>query len=432
VLRNPLRGLPREVSALVAVAFAVAIGFGIVAPAIPLFATHFGVNRAAAGAVISAFAAARLVSALAGGWLVDRVGERTVLALGIGIVAVSSALAGVAQSYAQLIVLRGVGGVGSAMFTVSALSLLLRSVSAEQRGQASGLFSGGFLLGAIAGPAVGGLVVGIDIRLPFFLYAGTLAVAGTIALTMLRREPPRSAADVAARPARIGLGTALRHPAYRAAMITNLADAWAVLGVRSALLPLFVTQQLHHSSVWTGIGFAVVSLVNGATLLPAGRIADRLGRKRVMLLGCFIGTGAMAILALVENLPGFLIAMVVFGLGSGLLDVAPAAVVGDVVGPGGGTAVAGYQMAGDAGVVIGPVVTGHLVDVTSYGAAFGVTGGVLALAGALVAIAPETFAGSEAKESGADVEGSAEIGEQVVDALDTYGATDEIARDLEG
>jgi MFS family permease len=425
VPRNPLRGLPREVTALVAVAFAVAVGFGIVAPAIPLFATHFGVNKAAAGAVISAFAFARLVSALGGGWLVDRIGERSVLALGIGIVAVSSALAGLAQSYAQLIVLRGIGGVGSAMFTVSALSLLLRSVPAEQRGQASGLFSGGFLVGAIAGPAVGGLVVGIDIRLPFFLYAGTLAAAGTIALAMLRREPPRSMAEVAQRPARVGLRKALAHPAYRAAMVTNLADAWAVLGVRSALLPLFVTQQLHHTSVWTGVGFAVVSLVNGSTLIPAGRIADSIGRKRVMLLGCFIGMGAMVILAAVENLTGFLIAMVVFGVGSGLLDVAPAAVVGDVVGPGGGTAVAAYQMAGDAGVVVGPVVTGHLVDVTSFGAAFGVTGAVLGAAGVLVAIAPETFESSDDGESGG------EISEQVVDALESYGATDEIARDLE-
>ena len=70
--QNPLRGLPREVGALVAVAFAVAVGFGIVAPAIPGFARQFGVSHAAAGAVISAFALARLASALFGGWLVDR------------------------------------------------------------------------------------------------------------------------------------------------------------------------------------------------------------------------------------------------------------------------------------------------------------------------------------------------------------------------
>jgi len=146
-----MAGMPREVGVLTAVAFAVAVGFGVVAPAIPVYAREFGVGRTAAGAVISAFAFMRLVSALGSGRLVNRFGERVVLATGIGIVAVSSALAGLAQTYTQLLLLRGVGGVGSAMFTVSAISLLLRVVDADQRGKATGLWQSGFLIGAIAG-----------------------------------------------------------------------------------------------------------------------------------------------------------------------------------------------------------------------------------------------------------------------------------------
>src|ERR1044072_2977167 len=93
--------LQREVHALTAVAFAGAVGLGRVAAAIPVFARDFGVGRTAAGAVISAFAFMRLVSALASGRLVNRVGERVVLATGIGIVAVSSALPGLSASYTQ-------------------------------------------------------------------------------------------------------------------------------------------------------------------------------------------------------------------------------------------------------------------------------------------------------------------------------------------
>ena len=141
---------------MLAVAFAVALGFGIVAPVIPLFAREFGVGNAAAGAVVSAFAL-MMTSALAGGRLVERFGERAVLAAGLAIVAVSSVLAGLAQSYPQLLVLRGVGGVGSAMFTVSAVSLLLRIVRSDQRGRASAWFQGGFLAGGVTGPAFGGL-----------------------------------------------------------------------------------------------------------------------------------------------------------------------------------------------------------------------------------------------------------------------------------
>src|SRR5215218_9161408 len=214
--------LPREVLVLTAVAFAVAVGFGVVAPAIPVFARDFGVGRTAAGAVISAFAFMRLVSALASGRLVNRVGERVVLATGIGIVAVSSALAGLSQSYTQLLLLRGVGGVGSAMFTVSSMALLLRVVPDEQRGRATGLYQGGFILGGITGPAFGGPLTEWSIRAPFFVYAVTLAVAGGIAVGYLSHVSLRDRIDAHGAVEHTSLGQALRNRAYDTALLSNL------------------------------------------------------------------------------------------------------------------------------------------------------------------------------------------------------------------
>ncbi|MDP9431848.1 MAG: MFS transporter [Actinomycetota bacterium] len=385
-----LSGLPREVGVLVAVAFSVAVGFGIVAPAIPVFAREFGVGRTAAGAVLSAFALMRLVSILGVGRLVDRFGERLVLATGIGIVGVSSALAGLAQTYEQLLFLRGIGGIGSAMFTVSAVSLLLRVVGPDQRGQASGLFSGGFLLGGITGPALGGFVTAWSIRAPFFLYAGTLAVAGGIGLFALRHSALARAPEEDGRPQRTALLTALRSRAYRAALVTNFASHWAVLGVRAALVPLFVVEVLDVSLVWAGAGFGIVAGVNALILLPSGRLADTLGRRPLLIGGSLISAAAVGLLAVLPTLPAYVVAMVLFGLGSGMLDVAPAAVVGDIVQGRGGSVVATYQMAGDAGAVIGPLVAGQLADSLSYGAAFGATAGILLCAGLLSMAAPET------------------------------------------
>ena len=79
-------------------------------------------GNGAIGGVISFFALMRFMSALGSGRLVDSFGERIILATGIGIVAVSTGLAGLSQNYEQLLILRGFGGVGSAMFTVSASS----------------------------------------------------------------------------------------------------------------------------------------------------------------------------------------------------------------------------------------------------------------------------------------------------------------------
>lgn len=375
---------------LAAVAVAVALGFGIVAPAIPVFARSFGVSSALAGAVISVFAVMRLVMAAPAGRLVNRFGERRVLAVGIGIVAISSFLAGLARTYPQLLLLRGGGGIGSAMFSVSAMSLLLRSVPSSQRARASGMFSGGFLLGGITGPALGGLVTSISIRAPFFLYAGTLTIAGSIGLFALRRSTVGDRPEPGHRS-----GTTLRQAlglrAYRAALVANLADSWAAVGVRAAILPLFVIEAMHRSSIWTGIGFVIVAGVNAATLYPAGRYADRHGRRWVLIVGCCLSALAMALIAVRgTNLAVYATAMAVFGLGSGLLDVAPAAVVGDVVAGRGGPVIAVFQMSGDAGSVVGPIAAGLLVDALSFSWAFGVTAGVLGIAAMLGVIAPET------------------------------------------
>jgi DHA1 family multidrug resistance protein-like MFS transporter len=158
------------VAILTAISFTVALGYGVVAPAIPEFAHEFGVSAAAAASVVSAFALMRVVGALPAGRLVDRFGEHKVMATGIAIVAVSSLLAAFSQSFAQLLVLRGIGGLGSAMFSVSTQTLLLVSVPGEQRGRASGLYNGGFLLGGISGPVLGGFVAAWSLRAPFIIY----------------------------------------------------------------------------------------------------------------------------------------------------------------------------------------------------------------------------------------------------------------------
>jgi MFS family permease len=383
---RPFAGLPNEVGVLSAVAFSVAVGFGIVAPAIPVFARDFGVGRAAVGLVLSAFALMRLASALGVGRLIDIIGERVVLATGIAIVALSSALAGLAHSYLQLLVLRGAGGIGSAMFSVSAMGLLLRTVDARHRARSVGLFQGGFLLGGISGPAIGGPLAAWSIRAPFFVYAATLAVAGSVALVGLRHTalaPRRKGLDDATVLMRTTLRDALRARPYRAALVANLADSWAAMGVRNTLVPLFVLESLNRGTGWVGAGFALVALTNAAVLLPAGRVADERGRRPVMVAGCLFAGAAMVMLALMPHPVGYIVAMLVFGVGSGMLDVAPAAVVGDVAGKRGGTVVAAVQMAGDTGSVSGPVVAGWLADSWSYGVAFWATGGVLAFAAAL-------------------------------------------------
>ena len=207
-------------------------------------------------------------------------------------------------------------------------TLLLAVTTRAQRGRATGLFQGGFLMGGIAGPPLGGLVTGSSLRAPFFFYAVTLAVAGAVGLALLPRHERAPATGPAAAPVSppMRVRQALRLPAFRAAAFANLADNWASLGVRSAIVPLFVIEvsaraaaldggrlhRLHRrqrrdlaARRWAPTVVAGVSMLYRRTAVAA--------RSAVGLLAAT--TRASPAL--------FLVGMMIFGLGSGSLDVAP-------------------------------------------------------------------------------------------------------------
>jgi MFS family permease len=387
-VRVPERGeLPREVWVLAVIAFVVALGFGVVAPAIPLFARSFGVGSTAVGLAISAFAFFRFVSAFGGGSLVERFGERAVLAIGLVVVAVTTGAAGLATSFPVFLGLRAAGGTGSAMFTVAALSLLLRAAPPSHRGRAAATWQGGFILGGIAGPAAGGLLAELSPRLPFLLYAGALLTAGAVALVLLRTPAVARAESTDARavptggpaPAAPGLRAALRSRAYVAALVTNLGLGWVVFGVRNSLVPLYVTEELGRTVAWAGAGLLAGSLAQALGLLRSGRLADTWGRRPTLVLGTALGTTSLAVLVLPPDLTAFLASMAVFGLAAALLSSVPAALVGDVTPARGGRVVAVFQMAADLGAIVGPLVAGWLTDVASFQTAFAVTTAVLAI-----------------------------------------------------
>ena len=106
--KSPARTpVPREILVLIAAAFAIAVGYGLVAPVLPQYASSFGVGVAAASAVVSAFAFCRLMFAPAGGRVLDRIGERRTYLIGLVIVALSSFATAFAGSYWQLLLFRG-------------------------------------------------------------------------------------------------------------------------------------------------------------------------------------------------------------------------------------------------------------------------------------------------------------------------------------
>ena len=389
--RNGGAPLPRDIKVMLVAAFLIALGFGLVAPVLPQFATTFDVGATAAAVIVSIFAFMRLLFAPAGGALIGRLGERPVYVTGLLIVAASTAACAFAQDYWQLLIFRGLGGAGSVMFTVASMALVIRLAPPESRGRVSGAYASAFLIGNVCGPIVGGLLAGFGLRVPFLAYAGALVLAALVVQTQLSHAPGTGGRDGAAAPA-MKLGEAMGDSAYRASLLSSFANGWATFGVRMATVPLFAVAALGAGPEAAGWALAVFAAGNALALTFSGRLADSLGRKPMMVAGLVLTGAATGGIGLTQGLVFFLAASLLAGVGAGLLGPAQQAAVADVIGRerSGGRVLAVYQMTADIGAILGPVLTGLVADAFGYGWAFGATGAVLLLAAGAWLLARET------------------------------------------
>lgn len=371
--------LPADVWVLVAAAFAVAIGYGLVAPVLPQFARSFDVSVTAASVVVSAFAFFRLVFAPTGGFLVDRLGERRVYMTGLLIVAISTLATGVAQSYWQLLVFRGLGGLGSTMFTISAMALLTRLSPPGARGRIMGLYATAFLIGNIGGPVLGGVLAEFGMRVPFFVYSGSLLVATAVVAVFLRGGRRRSVDDQTPEQIPLPVKEALQDARYRAALASSFVNGWASFGVRVAIVPLFAAANFDAGPGIAGTALASFAVGTASVITVAGWLSDRYGRRPLVIAGLMISGGATVVMGWCDTVPLLVAASVVAGIGAGILNPSQQASVADVIGSdrAGGKVLATFQMASDSGAILGPVVVGLVVDRLGYKTGFAVSGALL-------------------------------------------------------
>ena len=359
-------------------------------PAIPVFSKSFGVNNAAIGLMVSAFAITRFCSGLISGSLVDRFGERTVFSSGVFMVSLFTFLAGMAQSYHQLLIFRAAGGLGSSMFSVAAYSVIMKSVDDNHRGRAQSVYQGSFLLGGIAGPAIGGLLSAISLRAPFFVYSVMLLLAGIVAFFFLKSDKLGTSSSKLVVEESTSVSEALRMKPYVIALVITFIATWVTFGLRASILPIFVTEELKSTTAVVGYGLAISAIMQGIYLLRAGRFSDSNGRRASAIIGANVVFIAILILTFATHVWMFILSMAILGLGGAFITTVPASIVGDVIQGKGGKVIGIFQMAGDAGMMVGPVVIGAISDVFSYRAAFGFSAAIFGIALALVYQIPET------------------------------------------
>ena len=170
------------------------VGFGIIMPVLPQFLMSLSEitlaeASAIAGYLVVSYALLQFVFAPIIGNLSDRFGRRKVLLVSLAAFSINYLIAGLAATIWVLFIGRVLTGITSA--THATANALIADVSPpEERAQNFGLMGVAFGLGFMVGPALGGIVGAIDIRLPFFLAAGLAALNTLYGFFVLKETLP--------------------------------------------------------------------------------------------------------------------------------------------------------------------------------------------------------------------------------------------------
>ena len=354
--RSPLRRLFLLVAAVVLVDTAF---YAAITPLLPHYTDELGLSKSAAGVLTASYAAGTLVGSLPGGWLAARWGVKPTLLLGLGILAVTSVVFGLAEHVALLDAARFVQGLGGACSWAAGVAWLIQGSPRERRGELIGAAIAAAIVGILLGPVIGGAATVLG---PEAVFSGVavlaLVLAGWAWLTpgVPPGEPPslRTVAVALRRPAVVGGIWLFCLPALFA-------------GVLNVLAPLRL-DHLGASGVAVGAVFLVAALVEGSLSPVVGRVSDRRGRLVPMRVGLAGGVAAAVILPL----PGEVILLavaVVFAVAALATFWAPAmALLSDAAETAGldqGLAVAVANLAWAGGHVVGGGLGAAVAEATA-------------------------------------------------------------------
>jgi EmrB/QacA subfamily drug resistance transporter len=376
LLRRTAEINPNAVLAVVAVAqFMVILDSTVVNVALPTIKVDLGFSEQSLSWVLNAYTLVFGGFLLLGGRAADRIGRRRLFVAGIALFSGASLVCGLAQSEGMLLASRAAQGLGGAMVSPAALSIILTTFAeGPERNRALGIWGAIAGAGGAVGVLLGGVIVqAISWRWVFFINVPI----GAAALALTPRIIPESRSEEAAKRGydaagaiAITLGTlALVFTLIKAeswgwgsakaiggfAIAVALISAFLVIErrARDPLVPLrifsnrslaasdvtmllvaaglfgmfyfctlYLQQILHFSALKTGVSYLPFSLVLVATSAGASQIVDRLSPKPVLVMGLMISTVGFIVLTRVSGHGDYashvLPAMVILAVGLGL------------------------------------------------------------------------------------------------------------------
>lgn len=334
------------------VGFLVSFGFSLLAPVLPLYALTFGVDLAMVGVLVGSIGLTKVVLDIPAGVASDRVGTKRFMSLGLMTVAISAIVSAVAVNYWMLLIGLILQGAGSAVYFTSSYLAVSRLCPVAKRGRHLGLFISLQFLGSTSGPLVGGLFgQSFGLGTPFLIYALFAAVSLALVHFGIGTQVEGTGGRIDIRQ----LTSALRDRTLAAINVGLLAISVVRIGLIATVLPVFASHNLSMSPAEFGAVLTLFSLANFLTLLPAGALSDRFGRRPFMFAS-LVATGLLVLLLSLSNdATSFAAIMVAMGAALGLTGPI-GAWVSDVSRPAElGASMGLFRTMGDVGSFIGPV-----------------------------------------------------------------------------
>ena len=332
-------GLERNVFFAGIVSFFMDVSSEMVYPLVPLFlASVLGVNKSVIGLIEGVAETTASMVKLFSGWLSDRLGRRKALMeAGYGISAISRIGLALAGTWGVVLAVRFVDRFGKGVRTAPRDAIIADASTSTDLSRNFGFHRAMDQFGAVLGPGIAFLVLAASpgaYRTVFWLSVipGLIAVL-VIALFIRERRTPRRARAADSRPAEgdaqgapgdlthllrkaVRRAKTLRGPLLNYVLIAGLFS----LGNSSDVFLILRAQNLGVVAALIPIMYLVYNLLYSGLAIPAGMLADRLGRRRVAVVGYLLFAAAYAVMAVVGSAAGAWLGFLVYGVYMAVAD----------------------------------------------------------------------------------------------------------------
>jgi MFS family permease len=356
---------------------------GAIGIAAPLMKGELGLSEEAYGVAFSAFFWIYAPVQLFAGWLCDRFSVYKLMAGGILLWAGSTFLMGFAGGFASLLVLRIMLGVGESISFPGSSKIIARHVPPERRGMANAAVAAGIAIGPAIGTLAGGLILqGWGWRAIFFVFGIVTLIWLLPWRQVVQQLPTTGHRDEGAT---VPIGALLsKWPLWSMSIVHALGNYCFYFLL--AWLPLFLTKargfSIGEMTMLATLGYAV----QGACALGYGQFSDwwtRSGRSEaacrrwMMVASQLLAAAAILGLAFAHSAVAIGLLLCLAGAASASLSLNLYAVAQMFAGPrASGTWVGVQNAIGNLSGIVGPIVTGIVVQRAGYNSAFVLTAGV--------------------------------------------------------